>query len=54
MSGKTTWRAVRPYMPDRAIDLAALAYRECMRLRCWYQGMRERPLLRSLDIAPVP
>jgi SAM-dependent methyltransferase len=54
MAGKSTWRVVRPYMPDRAIDAAALAYREYMRMRCWYRGIRERPLLRSLDLAPIP
>jgi SAM-dependent methyltransferase len=45
-----SWRLLRPFMPRRAIDAAAHAHREYMRLRCWYQGVRERPLLKTLDL----
>lgn len=55
MALKRSWRLVRPYMPRRAIDAAAHAHREYMRLRCWYQGVRERPLRQSLDRdGPIP
>ena len=54
MTVRSTWRQIRPFLPHSAIDAAALAFRESMRLRCWYQGIRERPLLKALDLEAVP
>jgi SAM-dependent methyltransferase len=54
MALRRSWRVVRPYLPRPAIDAVVCGYREYMRLRCWYQGVRERSLLPSLDARPIP
>ncbi len=54
MELRKSWRAVRPHLPRPVIDAVAVGYREYMRARCWYEGVSERPLRKSLGGGAVP
>ena len=54
MELRKSWRAVRPHLPRPVIDAVAVGYREFMRARCWYEGMSERSLRKSLGGGAVP
>ncbi|MBX6313860.1 MAG: class I SAM-dependent methyltransferase [Isosphaeraceae bacterium] len=54
MAVRTWWRAVRPHLPRAAIHGVACGYREYLRLRCLYEGVRERPGLKAVGFEAVP
>ena len=54
MAVKESWRVLRPYMPRGAIDAAAYCASRMHAARRRYQGVRERPLVRELDLEAIP
>jgi hypothetical protein len=54
MKLKGLWRTVRPHLPAPAIDAVVHGRRTSLRIRCWYEGLRDRRRIRTFDIDQIP